>query len=82
MFAETSQNSQGTTFARVSFIIKLQDWGVFYEFCEVFKNTFFYRTPLVATSVLVTLGLVLVLLNRKINFLSSTEILTKPKEMY
>ena len=39
MFLKISQNSRENTFARVSFLIKLQ---VFYcEFCEIFKNTFF-----------------------------------------
>ena len=45
MFLEISQNSQENTCARVSFLIKLQ------TFCEIFKNTFFYRTPPVAASV-------------------------------
>ena len=41
------QNSQENTWARVSFLIKLQDWGIlaqmFFscEFCEFFKKTFF-----------------------------------------
>ena len=47
---------------RVSFWIKLQAWGlkepltqVFScEFCEILKNTFFYRTPPVATSEVVS----------------------------
>ena len=43
------QNSQENICARVSFLTKLQ--AVFsYEFCEISKNTFFYRTPLVAAS--------------------------------
>ena len=41
LFLEISQNSQENTCARVSFLIKLQ---------EISKNTFFYRTPLVAAS--------------------------------
>ena len=45
MFLEISQNSQENTCARVSFLIKLQ------AFCEISKNTLFYRTPPVAASV-------------------------------
>ena len=53
VFLEISQNSQENTWARVSFLIKLQALAynvikketitqVFsYEFCEIFKNTFF-----------------------------------------
>ena len=58
MFLEISQNSQENTCARVSFLIKLQAWGFIKkktlaqafscEFCEISKNTFFHRTPLVA----------------------------------
>ena len=68
VFLKISQNSQGNTCARVSFLIKLKaSWGlnlpepevaglslvqVFSgEFCEIFKNTFFYRTSLVAASI-------------------------------
>ena len=53
---EISQNSQENTCARISFLIKLQAKKeilaqVFScEFCEISKNTFFYRTPLVAAS--------------------------------
>ena len=63
VFLEISENSQENTCARVSFLIKLQASAsainfikketlaqVFScEFCEIPKNTFFYRTP-VATS--------------------------------
>ena len=66
LFLEISQNSQENACAKVSFLIKLQvqAWAsscikketqaqVFScEFCEISKNTFFYRTPLVAASVL------------------------------
>ena len=48
VFLEISQNSQESTCARVPFLIKLQVFSS--EFCEIFKNTFFYRTPLVAVS--------------------------------
>ena len=60
---EISQNSQENPCPRVSFLIKLQvpscnfikkealaqvySW----EFCEIFKNTFFHRAPLVAGSI-------------------------------
>ena len=39
-------NSQENTCARVSFLIKKETLAqVFpYEFCDIFKNTFFYRT--------------------------------------
>ena len=62
MFLEISQNSQESTCARVSFLIKLQVEAcnlikketlaqVFScEFWEISKNTFFHRTPLVAAS--------------------------------
>ena len=53
MLLKISQNSHENTCARASFLIKLQAWGleVFsYEFCEIFKNNFFYKTPPVAAS--------------------------------
>ena len=43
MFLEISQNSQESTCARVSFLIKLQAWG-FCKFCETSKNTFLQNT--------------------------------------
>ena len=46
VFLQISQNSQENTCARVSFLIKLQVFSC--EFCEISKNTFFYRTPLPA----------------------------------
>ena len=58
-----SQNSQENTCTRVTLFIMLQAWDMqlslknrlaqafFCEFCEIFKNTFFNWTPLVATSV-------------------------------
>ena len=50
VFKEISQNSQENTCARVSFLIKLQTLAQVFscEFCEISKNTFSYRTPLVA----------------------------------
>ena len=54
VFLEISQNSQGSICTRVSVLIKLQASGlqqVFScEFCEISKNTFSNRTPLVAAS--------------------------------
>ena len=58
MFLEMSQNSQENTCARVSFLIKACNFikkealaQVFScKFCEILKNTFLYRTPLVAAS--------------------------------
>ena len=50
MFLNILQNSQENTCARISFLIKLQVFSC--EFCEIFKNTFFYRTPPVAASVI------------------------------
>ena len=52
LFLEISQNSQGNTCARVSFLIKLQTLAYVFscEFCEISKNTFSYRTPLVTAS--------------------------------
>ena len=50
VFLEISQNSQENTCARVSFLMKLQASGQ-QKNCEISKNTFSYRTPLVAASV-------------------------------
>ena len=62
LFLEILQNLQENTCARFSFLIKLQALDcnfikkvtlaqVFsYEFCEISKNTFSYRIPLVAAS--------------------------------
>ena len=62
VFLEISQKSQENTCVRVSFLIKLQTCNfikkeamayVFYcEFCEISKNAFLHRTPLVAASAL------------------------------
>ena len=51
VFLKMLQNSQENTCARVSFLIKLQASGVFLWILQHLKNTFFYRTPLVAASV-------------------------------
>ena len=51
VFLEISQNSQENTCARVSF-----------EFCEISKNTFFHRSPLVAASELCSFAIVKMLL--------------------
>ena len=57
---EISQNSQENTCARVSFLLKLKKrkkeiltqetltQAFSCEFCEISKNTYFHRTPLVA----------------------------------
>ena len=62
MVLKILQNSQENTFARISSLLVLQSdaWNfikkgalaqVFScEFCKIFKNTFFYKTPLVAAS--------------------------------
>ena len=62
MFLKISQSSQENTCARVSFLIKLQASACNFikkealaqvlscEFCEIFKSTFFYRTPPVGSS--------------------------------
>ena len=64
VFLEISQNSQGSTSARVSFLIKLQASNCKFieketltqvfscEFCKISKNTFSYRRSLVAASVM------------------------------
>ena len=77
VFLEISQNSHENTCTRVSFLIKLQTWGlqlylkkslaqVFScEFCGISKNTFSYRTPLVAAS---EHSLRMFLINKKIVF--------------
>ena len=46
LFLKTSQNSQENTCTRVFFLINLQ------ASCEIFKNSLFYRTALVAASVM------------------------------
>ena len=63
LFIEILQNSQENTCARVSFLINFQAEACnfkkkqtlaqvfFCEFCKIYKNTFCYRTPPVATSV-------------------------------
>ena len=55
VFWEISQNSRENACARVSFLIKIikkETLAQVYicEFCEISKNTFFHRTPLVAAS--------------------------------
>ena len=62
MFQEILQNSKENTCNRVSFLIKLQGSACNFikkdtltqvfscEFCEIFKNTFSYRTSPVAAS--------------------------------
>ena len=62
VFLEISENSQGNTCARASFLIKLQAGACKFikketlaqvsscEFCKISKSTFFCRTPLVAAS--------------------------------
>ena len=49
MFLGILENSQETTCARASFLIKLQasgsSTGVSFEFSEIPKNTFFHWTP-------------------------------------
>ena len=63
VFLEISKNSQGSTCARASFLIKLQASACYFikketpaqvfsrNFCKISKNTFSYRTPLVAAPV-------------------------------
>ena len=50
VFLEISQNSQGNTSARVSFLITLHNLAQ--VFCETSKNTFSYRTPPLVASVI------------------------------
>ena len=62
VFLKFLQNSQENSCTRVSFLIKLQTWGLqlYYkrdsstgvscEICEIFKNTFFYTALLVVAS--------------------------------
>ena len=62
VFLKILQNSQESTCARVTFLIKLQAEAcnfiktetlakVFsHKFCKIFKNTFLHRTPPVAAS--------------------------------
>ena len=55
VFLEISQNSQENTCARVSFLINFIKKETLVQvlsckFCEISKNTFFNRTPLVAAS--------------------------------
>ena len=63
VFLNISQNSQENTCARVSFLLKVQAEACKFikketlvqkiscELCEIFRNTFFYRTPPVVASV-------------------------------
>ena len=53
LFLEISQNSQENTSAQACNFIKKETLAKVFscEFCEVSKNTFFYRTPLVAASI-------------------------------
>ena len=51
VFLKISQDWQEITYARVNFVKKETPAEVFScEFCEIFKNTYFYRTPLAAAS--------------------------------
>ena len=52
VFLEISQNSQENTCARVFFFIKKETLAQVFscEFCEISKNTFYYRTPLLVAS--------------------------------
>ena len=49
VYLKISQSSQENTCARVCYILQVFSC----EFCEIFKNTFFCRTPLVAASILI-----------------------------
>ena len=53
LLIEILQNSQENTCARVSFSVKKETLTQMFscEFCEISKNTFYYRTPLLAASV-------------------------------
>ena len=50
VFLEVSQNIQEITCARVSFLKETLAQVFFCECCEISKNTFLHRTPLVAPS--------------------------------
>ena len=50
VFLKVSQNSHENTYDRVFFNKKRLALVFSCEFCENFKNTYFYRTPLVAVS--------------------------------
>ena len=50
VFLKISQNSHENTYDRVFFNKKRLALVFSCEFCENFKNTYFYRTPLVAVS--------------------------------
>ena len=60
VFLNISQNSQENTCARVSLLITLLNFVKretlaqvsSFEICEISKNTFFYKTPLAAASIL------------------------------
>ena len=51
MYLKILQNSQENPRARASFLIKLQLKKRLRHYCEIFKKTFFYRTPPVLASV-------------------------------
>ena len=50
VFLKISQNWQENICARISFLISFLAQVFFCEFGEIFKNTFYYRTSLVAAS--------------------------------
>ena len=82
LFLEISQNSQEITWARVSFLLKLQAWETLAqvfscEFCEISKST--YRTPLVAASEHKLHIFGIVILNTKWKDYTSRENLCKKK---
>ena len=70
MFLEISQNSYENTCVRVSFLIKLQNETLAQlfscEFCEIFKNIFLRRTPVVAASEALVIGVWRMLMVHKI----------------
>ena len=59
VFLKVRQNSRENTCTRASFLTKKNTLAQVFscQFCEIFKNTYFYRTLLVATSVSNTVNL-------------------------
>ena len=64
VFIKISQISQESTCVGVSFLIELQACEIF----KTFKQTFFYRTPLVATSVYIEIVIIEIEIFERIRF--------------
>ena len=94
VFLEILQNSQENTCAKVSFLIKPQACNFIKKetltqvfsckFCEISRNTFFHRTPLVAAFVLIRFfyNVNLLYCKDRANLITSEEVFTESKIKY